>query len=363
METISKTFTTHYTANNIGDVQLGQANLLEITAALFTELRIMDHSVKTVGTSTPQGVFHNTIMEGLDNLGYTKILKETAELVDYIANPKFGGTTIGATLGYMAKRTKETFDFRFDLSFTELNQTLDECKMSVIIKAHRLFLAELCKKITRSYNPADIDSGKAVYRKFAGEAEQIRNGKTVMVPTFTEHSSVDFADYATLLKHVYTRMYAYSDTLGEFSKIFGAAATASKELATKLAANKRPTTLAEQRGSPKMEKKPAPQKKSTPKEHNDTTVKAGPAPTVNAWAQRQAEFELAKDLVGSEEVSDSEPETTLEPEPEKIEPEPEVEFVKVSRKKDAAKTTKTTKTTTKNPKASSRAKVLATIAP
>jgi hypothetical protein len=99
MDSISNIFSNFYTAENIGEVQLGQANLKEILSALFTEYRIMEHSVKTVGTSTPQGAFHSTILEGLKRLGYPKILQETAELVNYITNPKFGSSTIGATLG------------------------------------------------------------------------------------------------------------------------------------------------------------------------------------------------------------------------------------------------------------------------
>lgn len=368
MDSISNTFSNFYTAENIGEVQLGQANLKEILAALLTEYRIMEHSVKTVGTSTPQGAFHSTILEGLKRLGYPKILQETAELVTYLTNPKFGSSTIGATLGYMAKRSKEDFDIRFDLSFGELNQTLDECKLSLIIKAHRLFLAELCKKITRSYNPADIDSGKAVYRKFAGEAEQIRNGKTVKVPTFTEHSSADFSDYASFLKQVYTRVYAFSDTLSEFVKIFVDAAAASKQLAAKLAEEKRPKTIAEQRGSPKAEKKTTttttkaqPTKKVTPV--NNTNVKAGPPPAVNAWAQRQAEFELAKDLVAVEEpevVAEvaEEPEVVGEAEKE----EPEGEFVEVSRKKVTVTTKAAPKAKKPVAKGASRAKALAAIA-
>lgn len=364
MDSISNTFSNFYTAENIGEVQLGQANLKEILAALLTEFRIMEHSVKTVGTSTPQGAFHSTILEGLKRLGYPKILQETAELVTYLTNPKFGSSTIGATLGYMAKRSKEDFDIRFDLSFGELNQTLDECKLSLIIKAHRLFLAELCKKICRSYNPADIDSGKAVYRKFSGEAEQIRNGKTVKVPTFTEHSSADFSDYASYLKQVYTHVYAFSDTLSEFVKIFVNAAAASKQLATKLAEEKRPRTIAEQRGSPKAEKKPVPQQKKKVVAVNNTNVKAGPAPAVNAWAQRQAEFDLAKDLVAVAEpevVAEivEEPEVVAEADKEEV----EAEFVEVSRKKVTVTTTKTAPKANKPiAKGASRAKALAAIA-
>ena len=364
MDSISNTFSNFYTAENIGEVQLGQANLKEILSALLTEYRIMEHSAKTVGTSTPQGVFHSTILEGLKHLGFPKILQETAELVKYLTNPKFGSSTIGANLSYMAKRSKEDFDIRFDLSFNELNQTLDECKLSLIIKAHRLFLAELCKKITRSYNPDDIDAGKAFYRKFAGESEQIRNGKTVKVPTFTEHSSADFSDYASYLKQVYTHVYAYSDTLSEFVKIFMDAATASKQLAMKLADEKRPKTIAEQRGSPKMEKKvvPAPVKK--PVAINNTTVKTAPAPSVNAWAKRQAEFELVKDLVSdaveAEAVEDVEAEAVEEAESEVVEVNPETEFVEVSRKKAVVKTAhKPKKPQAKGP---SRAKALAAIA-
>jgi len=393
MENISNIFTTYYTTENIGEVQLGNANLKEILAALLTEFRIMEHSVKTAGTSTPQGAFHSTIVAGLKNLGYPKILEMTAELVNYITYPKFGGATIGATLGFMAKRTKETFDFRFDLSFAELNHTLDECKMSLIIKAHRLFLAELCKKIARTYNPADIVAGKAFYRKFAGEATQLRNGKTVTVPTFTEHSSADFADYATLLKEIYTSVYAYSDSLSEFTKIFVDAVTASKEMAAKLAMDRRPKTLAEQRGSPKIEKKTTPlppQKKVVPKTVNAPTVNAPTvnAPTVNAWAQRNAEFELAKDLFAVAEKIEAEAvdqkadveavdqkadveavdqkadveavDEKVEVEAEKV--EPDSEFVEVSRKKAVGKKVhiKTTNTA-KNANCSSRAKALAAI--
>lgn len=356
MDSISNTFSNFYTAENIGEVQLGHANLKEILSALLTEYRIMEHSAKTVGTSTPQGAFHSTILEGLKRLGYPKILQETAELVTYLTNPKFGSSTIGATLSYMAKRSKEDFDIRFDLSFGELNQTLDECKLSLIIKAHRLFLAELCKKITRSYNPDDIDSGRAVYRKFAGESEQIRNGKTVKVPTFTEHSSADFSDYASYLKQVYTRVYAYSDTLSEFVKIFADAAAASKQLAAKLAEDKRPKTIAEQRGSPKAEKRTPPVKKVVAV--NNLNVKPGPSPAVNAWAQRQAEFELAKEL-----VADAEPEVVkeaakVEAVEEAAKVEAEDEFIEVSRKK-----TKQTKQTKKPvAKGASRAKALASIA-
>jgi hypothetical protein len=250
MDSISNIFSNFYTTENIGDVQLGRANLKEILAALLTEFRIIEHSVKTTGTSTPQGVFHSTILAGLNKLGYSKVLLETAELVNYITNPKFGSATIGASIGYMVKRTKEEFDIRFDLSFAEQNTTLDECKMTTMIKTHRLFLAELCKKITRSYNPDDIEPGRAVFRKFAGQVEQIRKGKTVKVANFTEHSSVEFVDYVTLLKQVYTRVYAFSDTLSEFTSIFASAAAASKALVTKLASEKRPKAKAGKKQAP-----------------------------------------------------------------------------------------------------------------
>lgn len=371
MDSISNTFSNLYTAENIGEVQLGRANLKEILSALLTEYRIMEHSAKTVGTSTPQGAFHSTILEGLNRLGYPKILQDTAELVTYLTNPKFGSSTIGATLGYMAKRSKEDFDIRFDLSFAELNQNLDECKMSLIIKAHRLFLAELCKKICRSYNPTDIDPDKAVYRKFSGEAEQIRNGKTVKVPTYIERSSEDFSDYASYIKQVYTRVYAYSDTLREFGEIFAAAVTASKDVTSKLVEEKRPKTLAEQRGSPKAEKKIVatkthPVKKVTPV--NNTNVKPRPPPAVNAWAQRQAEFELAKDLVAPEPVAEPVALEAIvevaEANTDAIEEGEESEFVEVSRKK-ANVTTKTTKSAhakKPQPKGASRAKALVAIA-
>jgi len=363
MDSISNTFSNFYTAENIGEVQLGRANLKEILAALLTEFRIMEHSAKTVGTSTPQGAFHSTILEGLKRLGYPKILQETAVLVTYITDPKFGSSTIGASLGYMAKRSKEDFDIRFDLSFNELNQTLDECKMSLIIKAHRLFLAELCKKLTRAYNPDDLDSGKAVYRKFSGEAEQIRNGKTVKVPTFTEHSSADFSDYVSYLKQVYTRVYAYSDTLGEFVKVFVDAAAASKQLATKLADEKRPKTLAEQRGSPKTEKKAAPQQKKKVVAVNNTDVKQVAPPAVNAWAQRQAEFELVADLVADTPAPVPTPEVVEETQDDsEVVEESEPEFVEISRKKATVTTTKTSKAKKPVTKGASRAKALAAIA-
>jgi hypothetical protein len=375
MDSISNTFSNFYTTENIGNVQLGNANLNEILSALLTEYRIMEHSVKTVGTSTPQGAFHNVILEGLQRIGYIKILKETAELVNYISHPKFGMSTIGATLGYMAKRTKENFDIRFDLSFTELNQTLDNCKLTLVIKAHRLFLAELCKKITRTYNPDDIDSSKAIYRKFSGEAEQIRNGKTVTIPTFTEHSSADFSDYASYLKQIYTKVYAYSDTMSEFIKIFVDAVATSKQVSSKLTEERRPKTIAEQRGSPKVEKKERTEQK-TQKTHrekkvvpiNNTNVKTAPPPTVNAWSKRQAEFELITDLVAEQEPVDAEIEVVAEVNDKadvesESESEAEPEFIEVSRKKT------TTKATEKKPyekkshvKGISRTKVLATIA-
>lgn len=304
MDSISNTFTTFYATENIGEVQIGQANLQEILAAIFTEVSIMKHSVKTVGTSTPQGAFHSIILEGLNVLGYSKILEETVELVNYIDNPKFGSSMIGDNLRHMVKRSKEDFDIRFDLSFAEFDQTLDECKLSLMIKAHRLFLAELCKKISRSYVPTDIDPSKAVYRKFAGEATQIRNGKQVTVPKYTEHSSVEFVDYATLLKSIYTRVYAYSDTLSEFTKIFVTAAAASKKLATKMTESRHAKTIAEQRGSPKMgQPQNAMKPKPKPKPFNDASVKVGPIPLVNSWSQRQSEFELAKDLVAVADVA------------------------------------------------------------
>lgn len=365
MDSISNTFSNFYTAENLGDVQLGQANLKEILAALLTEYRIMEHSAKTVGTSTPQGAFHSTILEGLKRLGYPKILQETADLVTYLTNPKFGSSTIGANLSYMAKRSKEDFDIRFDLSFAELNQTLDECKLLLIIKAHRLFLAELCKKICRSYNPTDIDSSKAVYRKFSGDVEQIRNGKTVKIPTFTEHSSVEFMGYTTSLKQVYTRVYAYSDTLGEFVKVFVDAASASKQLAAKLAEEKRPKTIAEQRGSPKAEKKTTTTTPATKTPHTkkvvpvNTSVKTAPPPAANAWSQRQAEFELVNDLVSAAPAVAEAPVEVEAPAaveaPVEAEVPVEAEFVEVSRKK-ATVTTKTTKAK------KSRAKMLTAIA-
>lgn len=356
MDSISNIFSTYYTSNNVGGVQLRDANLKEILAALLTEYRIMLHSVKTAGSRTPQGAFHGVILDGLNALGYPRVLTETAELVNYIDDRKFGANTIGATIGYMAKRSKEDFDIRFDLSFAEQELTLDECKLSLLIKAHRLFLAELCKKIARSYNPADIEPGKAFYRKFAGEAEQVRGGKSVKVPTFTEHSSAEFCDYATLLKQVYTRVYAYSDTLSEFIKIFADAALASKQTAAKLAEEKHPRkTLAEERGSPKMEKKPEPKKQSKPKSFNDTSVKPASPPKENAWAKRQSEFELAAALVGAEPVVEE-----AVAEDEAVVDEPVVahedEFVEVSRKKKAP--AKPQKAQAKN---ASRAKMLATI--
>ena len=334
MDSISTIFTKYYTAEKVGELRLGDANLKHLLATIYTEIRIMDHSVKS-GSDTPQVAFHRAIMNGLEKLGYFKILQGTAELTNYITNPKFGGSTVGAPLGSMIKRTKETFDIRFDVSYAEQEMTLDECKFFLLVKAHRLFLAELSKKASRSYNPADIEPGKAVYRKYAGDAQQVRNGKTVMVPIFTEHSSVDFVDYVTLLKDIYTPMYAYSDNLSEFTKIFGEAAAASKELSTKMAQNKqRSKTLAEQRGSPKIEKKTPPQKKVVV---NDTTVKAAPPPVVNAWSQRKADFEAALSLLGMEGIQEEESDTEVpaaEPEPVA---EPVEEFVSVSRKKTEKK--------------------------
>ena len=370
MDSISNIFSNYYTANNVGSVQLRNANLKEILAALLTEYRIMLHSVKTAGSRTPQGAFHGVILDGLNTLGYPRVLTETAELVNYIDDRKFGANTIGATIGYMAKRSKEDFDIRFDLAFAEQELTMDECKLSLLIKAHRLFLAELCKKISRTYNPADIEPGKAYYRKFAGDAEQVRGGKTVKVPTFTEHSSVEFCDYATLLKQVYTRVYAYSDTLSEFIKVFADAALASKQTANKLADEKHHhKTLAEERGSPKMEKKTEPKKtepkktepkkQSKPKPVNNTDVKPGSPPKENAWTKRQSEFELAAALVGAEPVADvvvEVPDEVMVEVPDEVMVEaPDEAFVEVSRKKASAKPQKAQ---TKN---ASRTKMLATI--
>jgi hypothetical protein len=381
MESISNTYTSIYTAENVGEETLGHANLKQILAALLSEYRIMVHSANTAGESTPQGAFHSTILAGLTRLGYLKIMQETAELANYITDPKFGASTIGSELGYMARRSKEDFDIRFDLTFNEQNLKLDECRLSVIIKAHRLFLAELCKKVCRSYNPSDIDPSKAVYRKFAGESEQIRNGKTVKVPKFTEHSSIDFVNYVTLLKQVYSRMYAYSDTLSEFIEIFTAAAAASKQVATRLSEERqkhRTKTIGEQRGSSKLEKKVHP-KQSKQVAVNNTAVKPAPPPATNVWSERKAEAELAKQLIGeqTEAIEEVVQEEVVQEEVVQEEVTEEVgtttttaedtegDFVEVSRKKTPReprepREPRTLKTPAKG-KGASRAQALATV--
>lgn len=355
MDSISNTYTSFYIADNVGSVQLKDATLRDLVATLYTELHIMENSSETYGLSTPQGVFHSTILEGLKRLGYLKIIEETADLVDYyFSNQKFGSNTVGASLGYMAKRSKDTFDIRFDLSFSELDKTMDECKLSLVIKAHRLFLAELCKKITRSYDPNHIDSGNAIYRTYVGKKEQQRNGKTFMVSSFDEHTSIDFIEYAALLKQVYMSMYAYSESLGEFAKIFVDAATASKQLSASFAKDRQTKTFAEQRKSPRPEKVQVSLKPVRKTSYNDTSVKTSPVPETNAWAQRQAEFDLVVDLVGSDASSTPVSGTGASAGASAGAPTvSETEYVRVSRKKAPAPVRK--------PKSVSRSKTLASI--
>lgn len=349
-----------YTQEKCGTLMLKATQYSELLSAVLAELNVLYAGTQNK-SETPSKVFGNHVLAEFTRLAFDTLCVKCDALQEF-ESEEFG-FILRSQLGKLTHRKKGEFDGSYDIHFTEMDQSLEETRLFTLIKALRLYTAELFKRLVGSYDPADFDSAHVTYS--VGGAKR---------------SSEAFIAYAQQLYEIHFSFCKYSEKLTEFSDIFKTAAGLSKALSEKLKTERESKrhvktdakttdkTDAKTTGKKQVQKaKPAaaasadvppplPPKTTRVYTKSETgKIVVVPAPPASVWAKRSAEQKEKQETaaaVKTEETQHSD--ETQHSEADEVEheadsvqaPEKEEEFKvvvskRINKKPDAANTTST----------------------
>jgi hypothetical protein len=205
----------YYTTHNCASIFLGSAYFSDILAAVKTDIYILSEDVKRADKTFKgqrQFTYAKTILDGLVELGIPELL-EICETVNSFKGKDFA-RALDLQLGKLSKRTKETFDIRYDIHINDLKTSaLEDMKIVPLFKALRLALADLFGTIAQTYNVSEFDIESATY--------DVKGVAT---------TSAEFKRYMNALTDAYGFFCNnINPTLDEFRDIVSAAIDASKK--------------------------------------------------------------------------------------------------------------------------------------
>lgn len=202
-----------YTQEKCGTIMLKGVRYGELLAAILHELTTLYKGTQTK-SDTPSKVFGQHVLEAFTRLGLDKLCVKCDALQEFESD-EFG-FSLRSQFGKLTHRKKGEFDPSYDIHFKEIELPLEETRLFTLIKALRLYVAELFIRMVGSYDPADFDSSRVTYN----------------VGT-SKRSSQSFIAYAEQLNQIHFDFCKYSETLSEFSETFKKAAELSKALSEK----------------------------------------------------------------------------------------------------------------------------------
>jgi hypothetical protein len=299
-----------YTQEKCGTIMLKGVRYGELLAAVLHELTTLYKGTQTK-TDTPSKVFGQYVLEAFTRLGLDKLCVKCDALQEF-ESEEFG-FSLRSQFGKLTHRKKGEFDPSYDIHFKEMELPLEETRLFTLIKALRLYVAELFIRMVGSYDPADFDSSRVTYN--VGTAKR---------------SSQAFIAYAEQLNQIHFGFCKYSETLSEFSETFKKAAELSKALSEKQKAereSKRRVEKTDAKAEKKTDTKVKVVVKSTQaprvfKKAEDGKVVQLPPPPPSVWKQREADQKEKQEAQAAQAAAaDAESES----EDEEPEPSPAVE--------------------------------------
>ncbi len=292
-----------YTQEKCGTIMLKGVRYGELLAAVLHELTTLYKGTQTK-SDTPSKVFGQHVLEAFTRLGLDKLCVKCDTLQEY-ESEEFG-FSLRSQFGKLTHRKKGEFDPSYDIHFKEMELPLEETRLFTLIKALRLYVAELFIRMVGSYDPADFDSSRVTYN--VGTAKR---------------SSQAFIAYAEQLNQIHFGFCKYSETLSEFSETFKKAAELSKALSEKQKVereSKRRVEKTDVKAEKKTDTKVKVVVKSTQaprvfkKAEDGKVVQLPPAPP-SIWKKREAEQKEKQQAQAAaadaeSESEDEEPETS-----------------------------------------------------
>jgi hypothetical protein len=304
-----------YTQEQCGTLMLKATQYTELLSAVLAKLNELYTGTQNK-SETPSKVFGNHVLAEFTRLDFDNLSVKCDALQEF-ESEEFG-FILRSQLGKITHRKKGEFDGSYDIHFTEMDQSLEDTRLFTMIKALRLYTAELFKRLVGSYDPADFDSARVTYS--VGGAKR---------------SSEFFMTYAQQLYEIHFGFCKYSEKLTEFSDIFKTAAGLSKALSEKLktereskrhvktdtktdskTTSKTDTKTTSKTGKPYKTGKTASASADVPpplppKTHRVfTKSEAGkivvvPAPPASVWAKRSAEHKVKQETAAAAEAAEA----------------------------------------------------------
>ena len=210
--------TEFYTKEECGTLKLGASQFRELLATVCTELAILYKSSLS-SNETPSKVFAEHVLSELTIFEFDKLCVKCDTLQQY-DEAEFG-YFLKSELGKLCHRKKGEFDPTFDIHFSDMEASLDDTKLFTLIKALRLYLSELFRRIAGTYDPTDFKPENATYSHKG-----------------SKRATPEFISYAMDLHSLHLDFCKFSDNLSEFGKIFKNASVLSKTLSEKLKTQK-----------------------------------------------------------------------------------------------------------------------------
>jgi hypothetical protein len=190
-----------YYADDLGEKTLRLSQFIDLCTVLGAEMSIQCDTLASE-KHTPQKVYAQSVITGLSELNFDTIFDKCCTLYEHHNGVEYS-KLFNCDLGWLSRRHKGEFDIAFDIPHKNLDEKLDECRPYTLIKALRLYVSDLYKKITGSYNPAAYDPRKVTYR--VGDSRR---------------TSDEFIRFCNELTNIHKHFCVYSEKLDEFFALF-----------------------------------------------------------------------------------------------------------------------------------------------
>ena len=192
---------THYASKECGKIQMRNASFVDIFSTIATAISIFQED-SLLEKQTSAKTFATFVLPKLAHIKFDELLTEISKIIKKHHDKEYS-KYLDAELGWICKKPKEEFNIVYDIHFKNQLEILDESRPFTLIKALRLFTAELFKRFTGSYNPSDYN-GERVYYK-------VNN---------SQRSSLEFIEYTKDILNLHILFCKYSERLSEFFDIF-----------------------------------------------------------------------------------------------------------------------------------------------
>lgn len=198
-----------YEQDRLSELQLGYSSLYSVALAFLAEVDIQRKASNIYSQEFLKGF--SALRFGKSNVNFINLLEHFVAVCDSMWDKEFAHQTFRGQI--RVDRKADEYNPAFDLHRTyEAHKTLGEVNIFLLVKALRLFVIELCRRVFgQKSDPAKWTSSKATY--------SLRS---------TKCSCANFIDFVNALLGLYNCVMQFSNELREVRTVLENCVTAQR---------------------------------------------------------------------------------------------------------------------------------------